>query len=138
MGIWYFIRWRMNLASSYILFHVRYIISRIKLIKKSFCSKFHVFILTEMRIPDPVILCLPDPMNFSLDPDPTCNNGFIKLFSYWTKYKPELPNSSWKWWFIRSTFEPTYLKYKYIFSSFWFKVGSGFFFPGEPHPDSWK
>ena len=30
--------------------------------------------------------------------------------------------------FIRSNYMPTYLKYKYIFSSFRFKVGSGFFF----------
>ena len=63
---------------------------------------------------------------FSLDPDLTCNNGFIKLFSFWTKYNPELTNSSLKGWFIWSTFVPTYLK----FSLFRFKVGvgSGFFF----------
>ena len=32
--------------------------------------------------PDPVILGPPDPVLFSTDPDPdpTCNNGFIKLF----------------------------------------------------------
>ena len=65
---------------------------------------------------------------FSLDlyPGPTCNNGFIKLFSSWTKYKPESTNSSLKWWFTRSNFMPTYLKYKYMFfSSFRIKVGSG-------------
>ena len=57
------------------------------------------------------------PVLFSLDPDPdpTCNNGFIKLFSSWTKYNPELTNSSLKWWFKRSTFMPSYLNYKYIF-----------------------
>ena len=37
------------------------------------------------RDEDPVIFGLPDPppVLFSLDPDPdpTCNNGFIKLFS---------------------------------------------------------
>ena len=33
----------------------------------------------------------PDPLLFSLDPDPTCNNGFIDLFS---KNKPESTNSS--------------------------------------------
>ena len=30
--------------------------------------------------PDPVIFAPPDPVLFSTDPDPTCNNGFIKLF----------------------------------------------------------
>ena len=30
---------------------------------------------------DPVIFGPPDPVLFSLDPDPICNNGFIKLFS---------------------------------------------------------
>ena len=49
------------------------------------------------------------------DPDPTCNNGFIKLFLSWTKYKSESTNSSIKWWVIISNFIPTYLKYKYIF-----------------------
>ena len=58
----------------------------------------------------------PDPVLFSMDPDldPTCNNRFIKLFLSWTKYKPELTNSSIKWWLI-SNFMPTYLKHKYIF-----------------------
>ena len=32
-----------------------------------------------------------NPLLFSLDPDPTCNNGFIDLFS---KNKPESTNSS--------------------------------------------
>ena len=40
--------------------------------------------------PDPVIFGLPDPVLFSFDPDPTCNNGFIKLFSSGSTYKPEL------------------------------------------------
>ena len=31
--------------------------------------------------PDPLIFGPPDQVLFSLDPDPTCNNGFIKLFS---------------------------------------------------------
>ena len=30
--------------------------------------------------PDPVIFGPPDPVLFSTDPDPTCNNGVIKLF----------------------------------------------------------
>ena len=32
--------------------------------------------------PDPFIFGLPDPdpLLFSSDPDPTCNNGYIKLF----------------------------------------------------------
>ena len=35
-----------------------------------------------MRIrSDPLIFGPPDPVLFSTDPDPTCNNGFIKLFS---------------------------------------------------------
>ena len=40
----------------------------------------------------------PDPLLFSLDPEPdsTCNNRFIKLFSTWSKYKPESTNSSLK------------------------------------------
>ena len=29
--------------------------------------------------PDPVIFGPPDPVLFTTDPDPTCNNGFIKL-----------------------------------------------------------
>ena len=33
--------------------------------------------------PDPLIFGLPEPLLFSTDPDPdpTCNNGYIKLFS---------------------------------------------------------
>ena len=52
---------------------------------------------SEMRIrirSDTWIFGPQDPVLFSLDPDPTCNNGFIKLFSSWTKYKPESTNSS--------------------------------------------
>ena len=45
----------------------------------------------------------------------TCNNGYKISFSSWTKYKPKSTNSSLKWWYIRSNFMPTYLKYKYIF-----------------------
>ena len=43
---------------------------------------------------DPLIFGPPDPVLFSLDPvpDPTCNNGFIKLFL--TKFKQESTNSS--------------------------------------------
>ena len=33
---------------------------------------------------------------FSPDQGPTCNNGFIKLFTSSTKYNPELTNSSIK------------------------------------------
>ena len=50
--------------------------------------------------PDPVIFGPPDPdpVIFSTDPDPdpTCNNGFIKLFLSRTKYKSESTNSSIK------------------------------------------
>ena len=31
--------------------------------------------------PDPLIFGPPDTVLFSTDPDPTCNNGCIKLFS---------------------------------------------------------
>ena len=44
---------------------------------------------TGMRIrirSDPLIFGLPDPLLFSPDLDPTCNNGNIKLFSSGTKY----------------------------------------------------
>ena len=34
---------------------------------------------------------------FSSDPDPTCLNGNIILFSSWTKYKQESTNVSFKW-----------------------------------------
>ena len=66
---------------------------------------------------DPVIFGQPDPVLFSTDPDPdpTCNNGVIKLFLSWTKYKSESTNSIIKWWVIISNFVPTYLKYKNIF-----------------------
>ena len=69
------------------------------------------------EVPDPVIFgpLDPDPVLFSTDPDPTCNNGFIKLFLSWTKYISESTNSSIKWWVIISNFIRTYLKYKYIF-----------------------
>ena len=48
--------------------------------------------------PDPLIFGVsdPDPLLFSSDPDPTCNNGYIKLFSFSTKYKPESTNSTLK------------------------------------------
>ena len=49
------------------------------------CNKYGM-ILAGMRIrirSDPVIFGPPDPdpVLFSADPDPTCNNGFIKSFS---------------------------------------------------------
>jgi len=51
---------------------------------------------------DPLIFGRPDPDSilYSLDPDPTCNNGYIKSFSSSTKYKPDSTNSSIKLWFI--------------------------------------
>ena len=78
------------------------------------------------------------------DPDPTCNNGLIKLFSSWTKYKPESTSSSKKWWFIISNNMPTYLKYIYIF--FFIPISGRIrsrirnIFPAEPdpNPDPWK
>ena len=84
----------------------------------------------------------PDPVLFSTDPDsdPTCNNGFIKLFLSWTKYKSESTNSSIKWWVIISNFIPTYLKCKYIF--FFISISGRIrirnFFSAEPDPDPWK
>ena len=36
--------------------------------------------------PDPLFFGPPDP---DLDLDPTCDNGFIKLFSFLTKYNPD-------------------------------------------------
>ena len=83
----------------------------------------------------------PDP-----DPDPTYNNGFIKLFLSRTKYKSESTNSSIKWWVIISNFIPTYLKYKNIF--FFISISGRIrsriririrnFFSAEPDPDPWK
>ena len=96
--------------------------------------------------PNPVIFGPPDPdpVLFSADPDPTCNNGFIKLFLSWTKYKSESTNSSIKWWVIISNFIPTYLKYKYIF--FFISISGRIrsririrnFFSAEPDPDPRK
>ena len=45
---------------------------------------------------DPAIFGPPDPVIFSTDPDPdpTYNNGFIKLFLSYTKYKSESTNST--------------------------------------------
>ena len=61
---------------------------------------FFLWSYSMMRIrSDPLIFGPPDPVLFSTDPDPygsLCNNGFIKLFSSWTKYKPESTNSSIK------------------------------------------
>ena len=104
-----------------------------------------IYIVSGMRIrirSDPLIFGPPDPVLFSLDPDPTCNNGFIKLFSSWTKYNPELKSSIIKWWFIISNFMPTYQRYKYIF--FFISISgrirnrSRNIFPAEPDPDPWK
>ena len=82
-------------------------------------GSFHVagfWLAAGMRIrSDPLIFGLPDPLLFLSDPDPTCNNVYIKLISSWTKYKPESTNSSLKLWFLKSIFMPTYLKYKYFF-----------------------
>ena len=84
--------------------------------------------------------------NFLTDPDPSCNNGFIKLFLAWTKYKSESTNTSIKWWVIISNFIPTYLKYKNIF--FFISISGRIrsrnririrnFFSAEPDPDPWK
>ena len=38
--------------------------------------------------PDSSIFSYTDPLLFSSDPDPNCNNGYITLFSSLTKYKP--------------------------------------------------
>ena len=93
---------------------------------------------------DPLIFVPPDPVLFSMDADPTCNNGFIKLFLSCTKYKSESTNSSIKWWVIISNFIPTYLRYKYIF--FFISISGRIriwirnIFPAEldPDPDPWK
>ena len=68
-----------------------------------------------------------DPVLFLADPDSTCNNGFINLFSSSTKYKPESTNSGIKGWVIISNFIPAYLKHEYFISSFRYQVefGSG-------------
>ena len=58
---------------------------------------------------DPLIFGPPDPVLFSLDPN------LSNYFHLGTIYKPESTNSSLKWWFMRSNYMPTYLKYKYIF-----------------------
>ena len=44
---------------------------------------------------DPLIFGLPDPdpLLFSTDPDPTCNNGYIRLFS--GKFLNKSENSYW-------------------------------------------
>ena len=76
----------------------------------------------------------PDPVLFSTDPDPTCNNGFIKSFLSWTKYKSESTNSSITWWVIISNFIPTYLKYIFFFISISGRIRN--IFPAEPDP--WK
>ena len=90
----------------------------------------------------------PDPVLFSTDPDPdpTYNDGFMKLFLSWTKYKSETTNSSIKLWVIISNFIPTYLKYQNIFffisisgrirSQIWFRIRN--FFSAEPDPGPWK
>ena len=44
---------------------------------------------------DPLILGLSDPDPLLFSTDPTCNNGYIKLFSSLTKYQPESTNSSY-------------------------------------------
>ena len=76
-----------------------------------------------------VDFCLPDPDPRLFSSDPTCNNGYVKLFSSWTTYNPETTNSSVKLWSIKSNFIPTYLMiYEYIFFSFRIKVGSVFAF----------
>ena len=104
--MYFFTRYFINFFESKIC----YSIEKIYIMQKS----------PEMRIriwSDPLIFGLPDPVLFSLDPDPnpTCYNGFIKLFSSSIKYTPELTKSSSKWWFIISTFMPTYLKYNTFF-----------------------
>ena len=99
---------------------------------------------------DPVIFGPPDPdpVLFSKDPDPTCNNGFIKLSLSWTKYISESTNSSIKSWVIISNFIPAYLKCKYIFffisisgrirSRIRSRIRIRNFFSAEPDPDPWK
>ena len=64
---------------------------------------------SEMRIrfrSDPLIFGPPDPdpLLFSVDPDPTCNKWSIKSFSSWTKYKQESTNSSLRLWVYKIGF----------------------------------
>ena len=71
-------------------FHEKIIIFKqvINIYQGAFYTTFHL----GMRIrSDPLIFGQPDPLLFSLDrdPDPTFNNGYIKLFPSLTKYKPE-------------------------------------------------
>ena len=47
-----------------------------------------IFSVMRIRM-DPLIFGLLDPLRFPSDPDPTCKNGYIKLFSPCLKYKPE-------------------------------------------------
>ena len=54
------------------------------------------------------LVCLPDPILFSLDPDP----AFI--FLIFMLEQNRINNLSLKWWFIKSNFMPTCLIYKYF------------------------
>jgi len=83
-------------------------------LKNISCSKFDHVICRDEN-PDRVGSVDFCPTGSRSETDLTCNNGYIKLFSSWTKYKPDSTNSSLKWWFIRSNFMPTYSKYKFIF-----------------------
>ena len=70
-------------------------------------------------------------------PVPTCNSGFIKLFSFRTKYYPELTISSIKWWLMISNFMPTYPKYEYIF--FFISINGRIrILFSQLDPDPWK
>jgi len=92
-----------------------------------YCIKYFCLGLIWTRYKDPEIFSLPDPdpLLFSSDPDPTHNNGYIKIIFILNIST----NSSLKLGFIRTNIMPTYLKYKYtIFYHFELRSGPGFFF----------
>ena len=92
--------------------------------------------------PDPLIFGKPDSVHFSLDPDPdpTCNNGFMKLLSSWNKILTRINKFKHKMMFIISYFMPTYPKYEYIFLLHFDLRSDPDFFPAEPDPNPypWK
>ena len=98
------------------------------------CSNYRSVLVIRDENPDPVIFGLPDPVLFSIDPDPdtTCNKIYISIMNkIWTKFNKfklrQLSDETFSlnkidknyyniWWFNFNSYLHNFLFCDYLFS----------------------